>query len=125
MPTSPLAHAIAALANRQSLSERHTTDVFAAVMRAEATPAQIAALAAPAAARVLRTAGRRFLFATTFHRAMKHAGPLRRELAVPSVLNLLGRLASPSGGRRQVVGVADAERAPLVAGALARLGAEH
>src|SRR5213593_4428717 len=44
MPTSPLAHAIAALANRQSLSERHTTDVFAAVMRGEATPAQIAAL---------------------------------------------------------------------------------
>src|SRR3989449_10923733 len=44
MPPSPLAHAIAALANRQSLSERHTTDVFAAVMRGEATPAQIAAL---------------------------------------------------------------------------------
>src|SRR5207247_5256560 len=44
MPTSPLAHAIAALANRQSLSERHTTDVFAAVMRGEATPAQIGAL---------------------------------------------------------------------------------
>src|SRR5437016_6787468 len=44
MPTSPLAHAIAALANRQSLSERHTTDVFGAVMRGEATPTQIAAL---------------------------------------------------------------------------------
>src|SRR2546422_5145495 len=45
--------------------------------------------------------------------------------AVPSVLNLLGPLANPAGVRRQVVGVADADRAPLVAGALARLGAEH
>src|SRR2546425_3297725 len=44
MPPPPLAQAIAALANRQSLSERHTADVFAAVMRGEATPAQIAAL---------------------------------------------------------------------------------
>src|SRR2546428_8152918 len=44
MPPSPLPHATAARANRQSLSERHTTDVFAAVMRGEATPAQIAAL---------------------------------------------------------------------------------
>src|SRR3989442_12380577 len=44
MPTSPLAHATAALAHRPSLSERHPPDVFAAVMRGEATPAQIAAL---------------------------------------------------------------------------------
>src|SRR5438876_11270819 len=43
-PTSPLGQAIAALANRQSLSERHTTEVFGAVMRGEATPTQIAAL---------------------------------------------------------------------------------
>src|SRR5205809_792763 len=137
MPTSPLAHAIAALANRQSLSERHTTDVFAAVMRGEATPAQIGALLrglrvkggppeeAAAAAAGLREACLTFLFAPAFHPAMKHAGPVRRELAVPSVLNLLGPLATPAGVRRQVVGVADADRAPLVAGALARLGAEH
>src|SRR5437773_10101807 len=56
---------------------------------------------------------------------MKHAGPVRRELAVPSVLNLVGPLANLAGVRRQVVGVADADRAPLMAGALARLGAEH
>src|SRR2546427_363790 len=248
MPPSPLAHAIAALANRQSLSERHTTEVFGAVMRGEATPTQIAALlmglrvkgetveevagAAPpprgapagggpapppppatpcapggagaaralrdamvrvvaacphlvdtcgtgggavptfnistaaafvaagagasvakhgnrsftsqcgsadvlealgvpltldaaAAARVLREACLTFLFAPNFHPAMKHAGPVRRELAVPSVLNLLGPLANPAGVRRQVVGVAERDRAPLIAGALARLGAEH
>src|SRR5207247_2151365 len=49
----------------------------------------------------------------------------RRELAVASVMNLLGPLANPAGVRRQVVGVADADRAPLMAGALARLGVEH
>jgi anthranilate phosphoribosyltransferase len=56
---------------------------------------------------------------------MKHAGPVRRELAVPSVMNLLGPLANPAGVRRQLIGVADRERAPLVAGALAALGADH
>jgi len=77
------------------------------------------------AARVLREACVTFLFAPTFHPAMKHAGPVRRELAVASVMNLLGPLANPAGVRRQVVGVADADRAPLMAGALARLGVEH
>src|SRR5207249_2083372 len=82
-------------------------------------------LDAPAAARVLRDACITFLFAPNFHPAMRHAGPVRRELAVPSVMNLLGPLANPARVRRQVVGVADPDRAPLVAGALARLGAEH
>jgi len=40
-------------------------------------------------------------------------------------MNLLGPLANPAGVRRQIVGVADAHRGPLMAGALARLGAEH
>src|SRR5437867_10899779 len=82
-------------------------------------------LDAAEAARVLREACVTFLFAPTFHPAMKHAGPVRRELAVASVMNLLGPLANPAGVRRQVVGVADRDRAPLVAAALARLGAEH
>src|SRR4029077_15148421 len=77
------------------------------------------------AARVLREACVTFLYAPTFHPAMKHAGPVRRELAVASVINLLVPLANPAGVRRQVVGVADADLAPLMAGALARLGVEH
>src|SRR5947199_3369283 len=81
-------------------------------------------LDAAAAARVLRDACITFLFAPNFHPAMRHAGPVRRELAVPSVMNLLGPLANPARVRRQVVGVADPDRAPLVAGALAPLGAE-
>src|SRR6266853_210050 len=82
-------------------------------------------LDAEAAARVLREACITFLFAPSFHPAMRHVGPVRRELGVASVMNLLGPLANPAGVRRQVVGVADRERGPLMAGALARLGAEH
>lgn len=77
------------------------------------------------AAVVLEEAGFVFLFAPTYHPAMRHVGPTRKELGVPTVMNLLGPLLNPAGVRRQVVGVADRERAPLVAGALGRLGAEH
>jgi anthranilate phosphoribosyltransferase len=77
------------------------------------------------AARVLREARVTFLFAPTFHPAMKHAGPVRRELGVASIMNLLGPLANPAGVRRQIIGVADRDRAPLMAAALARLGTEH
>jgi anthranilate phosphoribosyltransferase len=77
------------------------------------------------AARLLREACITFLFAPQFHPAMRHAGPVRKELAMTSVMNVLGPLANPAGVRRQVVGVSERERGPLVAGALARLGAEH
>jgi anthranilate phosphoribosyltransferase len=82
-------------------------------------------LDAAAAARVLREACITFLFAPNFHPAMRHVGPVRRELGVASVMNMIGPLANPAGVRRQVVGVADPERAALMADALARLGAEH
>jgi len=82
-------------------------------------------LDAPTAARVLNEARVAFLFAPNFHPAMKHVAPVRRELGVPTVMNLVGPLANPAGVRRQVIGVADADRAPIVADALVRLGAEH
>jgi len=82
-------------------------------------------LDATQAAHALKEACITFLFAPHFHPAMRHAAPVRRELGVPSVMNLLGPLANPAGVRRQVVGVADRERAPLMAEALARLGTEH
>ena len=74
---------------------------------------------------VLRLAGLVFLFAPTYHPAMRHAGPVRSELGVPTIMNLLGPLANPAGVGRQVIGVSTLERAPLVAEALARLGAVH
>ncbi|HEU4587248.1 MAG TPA: anthranilate phosphoribosyltransferase [Gemmatimonadales bacterium] len=74
---------------------------------------------------VLREAGIVFLFAPSYHPAMRHAAPARKELGVPTIMNLLGPLANPAGVRRQVIGVADRGRAPLVAEALRRLGAVH
>ena len=74
---------------------------------------------------VLATAGLVFLFAPTYHPAMRHVGPVRRELGVPTIMNLLGPLVNPAGAGRQVIGVADEARGPLVAEALVRLGARH
>jgi anthranilate phosphoribosyltransferase len=74
---------------------------------------------------VLREAGLVFLFAPTYHPAMRHVAPVRKELGVATIMNLLGPLANPAGVRRQVVGVASEDRAPLMAAALARLGAAH
>jgi anthranilate phosphoribosyltransferase len=82
-------------------------------------------LSAAAAAGVLREAGLVFLFAPSFHPAMRHVGPVRRELGVPTIMNLLGPLVNPAGVRRQVIGVADRAHAPLLAAALSRLGAAH
>lgn len=82
-------------------------------------------LAPERAAAVLRDVGLVFLFAPTYHPAMRHAAPARKELAVPTIMNLLGPLANPAGVGRQVVGVADRGRAPVVAEALRRLGATH
>jgi len=215
---SPLRRALTALANRQSLSEDQTAEVFGVVMNGEATPAQIGGLLmglrakgetadelagavralrdamvrvdathehlvdtcgtgggtvptfnistvaafvaagagaavpkhgnrsftsrcgsadvlealglriildAPTASRVLNEARVVFLFAPNFHPAMKHVGAIRRELGTPTLMNLVGPLANPASVRRQVVGVADPDRAAIVAAALQRLGAEH
>ena len=78
-----------------------------------------------AAGELLRSIGLTFLFAPTYHPAMRHVGPVRKELGVPTIMNLLGPLANPAGVTRQVVGVADATRAELVAETLAALGARH
>jgi anthranilate phosphoribosyltransferase len=66
-----------------------------------------------------------FLFARSFHPAMRHVAPVRTLLGIPTVFNVLGPLTNPAGVDRQVVGVADAELAPLIAEALLRLGRTH
>lgn len=70
-------------------------------------------------------AGIGFCFAPRFHPAMRFVGPIRRELGVPTTFNILGPLTNPAGARRQVIGVASADLADLVAHALAELGTEH
>jgi anthranilate phosphoribosyltransferase len=73
----------------------------------------------------LRAAGIVFMFAPLMHPAMRHVGPVRRELAIPTVMNIVGPLANPAMAGRQVVGVADERRVPLLAGALQQLGTRH
>lgn len=80
-------------------------------------------LSPDAMSRVLDRAGIVFMFAPLLHPAMRHVGPVRRELAIPTIMNLLGPLTNPAGVRRQVVGVADPELLPLVVRALQTL--EH
>ena len=66
-----------------------------------------------------------FLFAPSHHPAMRHAGPVRRELATRTVFNVLGPLTNPAGARAQVVGVYAKRLVPLIAQVLASLGAER
>ena len=73
----------------------------------------------------LREAGIVFMFAPLMHPAMRHVGPIRRELAIPTVMNIVGPLANPASAGRQVIGVAEERRLPLIAGALAVLGTVH
>jgi anthranilate phosphoribosyltransferase len=75
--------------------------------------------------RSLEDAGIVFMFAPLMHPAMRHVGPVRRELAIGTVMNILGPLANPAGAGRQVVGVSEERRLPLLAGAMAELGSVH
>jgi anthranilate phosphoribosyltransferase len=66
-----------------------------------------------------------FLFAPSHHPAMRHAAPVRRELAARTVFNVLGPLTNPAGARAQVVGVYAPELVATIAAVLARLGARR
>ena len=79
----------------------------------------------PVMEKALRDAGIVFMFAPLMHPAMRHVGPVRRELAIPTVMNIVGPLANPAFAGRQVVGVADERRLPLIAGTLRELGTMH
>src|SRR5262249_43360705 len=63
-----------------------------------------------------------FLFAPAFHPAMKYAQPIRRELKMRTVFNLLGPLANPARAQAQIIGAPSPEAARLMAEALAELG---
>lgn len=79
--------------------------------------------AAPAVVeRTLGEANIAFFFAPIFHPAMKHAGPVRRELGIRTVFNLLGPLTNPAAATRQIVGVPRSELTEPIARALMMLG---
>jgi anthranilate phosphoribosyltransferase len=75
--------------------------------------------------RCIDVAGMGFCFAPTFHPAMRHAGPARKELGVRTVFNVLGPLANPGRVRRQALGVGAASLAPLMVRVLEDLGHER
>ena len=82
-------------------------------------------LSPEAMSRILAEVGIVFMFAPLLHPAMRHVGPVRRELGIPTIMNLLGPLTNPAGVRRQVVGVSDPALRPLISEALRTLGHER
>ena len=75
--------------------------------------------------RCIRDVGIGFMFAPTFHPAMRYAGPPRREIGIRTVFNILGPLTNPAGARSQVLGVADGSLGEKMAMVLLRLGCRH
>lgn len=109
---------IAKHGNRSFTSQCGSADVLEALGVVIDVPVEIMA-------RALDEAGIVFMFAPLMHPAMRHVGPVRRELAIPTVMNVIGPLANPARAGRQVIGVADERRLPLLAGALCELGTRH
>ena len=109
---------IAKHGNRSFTSRSGSADVLEALgVQIDLTPARMAA--------ILRDVGIVFMFAPLMHPAMRHVGPVRRELAISTVMNMIGPLANPATAGRQVIGVADRTRLDLIAGALHELGTVH
>jgi anthranilate phosphoribosyltransferase len=104
--------------NRAASSSVGTADVLEALGVA-------VDLGSAGVARCVTEAGMGFCFAPRFHPAMRHAGPVRRELGIPTVFNVLGPLANPARVRRQLVGVNDPALAPKMADVLALNGSER
>ena len=75
-----------------------------------------------ATARAIREVGIGFLFAPAVHTAMKHAHPVRVDLKMRTVFNLLGPLTNPAGATAQLIGAPSLHAAELMAGAIAALG---
>jgi anthranilate phosphoribosyltransferase len=82
-------------------------------------------LDAAGVARCLRDAGIAFMFAQKFHPAMRYAGPVRHEIGIRTVFNVLGPLTNPARARHQVLGVANPALAEKLAHALSHLDIVH
>ncbi len=81
------------------------------------TPAQVA--------QCIDETGVGFMFAPNHHSAMKHAAPVRRELGVRTLFNILGPLTNPAGAGNQLIGVFHADLVGILARVLQRLGSRH
>jgi anthranilate phosphoribosyltransferase len=103
---------------RSASSQTGSADVLEALgIRISMSPAESAS--------AIREIGIGFLFAPNLHPAMKHAAPVRRELKLRTVFNLIGPLANPARAGSQLIGAPSPESAKLMAEALAALGTDH
>ncbi len=101
--------------NRAVSSKAGSADVLEALgVRFDVEPAH--------AQRCIETVGIGFLYAPSHHAAMRHAAPVRRELGIRTIFNLLGPLSNPASATHQVVGVYDPARVEQLAEALGALG---
>ena len=82
-------------------------------------------LTAEQSARVLQEIGMCFLFAPIYHSSMKYAAPVRRELGVRTIFNILGPLSNPAGATLQLLGVYDESLVEPLAHVLANLGVKR
>lgn len=76
-------------------------------------------------ARCIEEAGFGFMFAPNYHSAMKHAAPVRKELGVRTLFNILGPLTNPAGAKQQLMGVFHADLVGIQARVLQRLGSRR
>jgi anthranilate phosphoribosyltransferase len=108
---------IAKHGNRSATGRCGSADVLEALgARIDLEPAAIA--------ECIADVGFGFMFAPMHHQATRYVVPVRRDLAVRTIFNLLGPLTNPAGATRQVIGVSDPAYLETMAGALARLGSE-
>jgi anthranilate phosphoribosyltransferase len=104
--------------NRAMTSRCGSADVLEALgVRIELAPEQVA--------QCIDQVGIGFMYAPAFHPAMRFAGPVRREIGIRTVFNLLGPLVNPAGAAFQVIGVPDDATAVRLARVMGLLGSQH
>ena len=104
--------------NRSMTSQCGSADLLEAL-------GAVISLTPEAVTQSVERSGMGFMFAQSYHPAMRHVAPVRRELGIRTVFNILGPLTNPAGVKRQVVGVSNPSLAGLMAGVLGNLGAER
>ncbi len=106
---------IAKHGNRSMTSKSGSADLLEALgINLQLTPVQVA--------ESIRTVGIGFLFAPALHSAMKHVVPVRKELAVRTIFNILGPLTNPANAQVQVIGLFDDNYVPTIIQVLKELG---
>jgi anthranilate phosphoribosyltransferase len=109
---------IAKHGNRSVSSLAGASDVLGALgVKLDVAPATVS--------RCIKEAGVGFMWAPLHHSALKHWAPIRGELAIRTVFNLLGPICNPAGVKRQVVGVFSAQWVEPIAHVLKNLGSAH